>query len=134
MTDFSSQLKNAYQQKVLVNLDQTIRRVAIVVDTALVETTPVKSGRARSNWLPSLNTPNRNIIEVPKDANGVNLKPPIDPVLSGFKLSDTILITNNLPYIRKLNEGSSVQAPAGFVDIALTKGKRAVKKVDRVIK
>ena len=45
----------------------------------------------------------------------------------GRVLLRQILISNNLPYINALNDGSSKQAPAGFVDSALSKGKRAVR-------
>lgn len=119
--DFSEQLKRAYQAKVIQNLEKTVRAVALVVDAELVNTTPVKSGRARSNWNPSLNTPDATIREPGQ-------KKSIDPIASAYKITDTILISNNLPYIKKLNAGSSKQAPAGFVDAALAKGKRAVKK------
>lgn len=134
MTDFSSQLKNAYQTKVLGTLEKTVRAVAIVVDAALVDTTPVKTGRARANWLPSLNTPDKTVIPPVQEGQRINRGKDVQSLLGNFKLSDTILITNNLPYIRRLNEGSSVQAPAGFVDAALAKGKRAIKKADRVVK
>lgn len=120
MADFQNQLNAAYNKKVLGRLEKTVRAVALVVDSTLVETTPVLTGRARANWNPSLNVPDTTIQEP-------NRKKSIDPVTSAYKITDTILISNNLPYIKKLNEGSSKQAPAGFVDSALQKGKRAVK-------
>lgn len=120
---FENQLKQAYETKVVKNLEKTVRAVALVVDAELVRTTPVDTGRARANWLPSLNVPDNRQIDGP-----ASNKPPIDQAIAAYKLADTILISNNLPYIRKLNEGSSQQAPAGFVDSALAKGKRAVKQ------
>lgn len=118
--DFQAQLDKAYQVKVIERLEKTVRAVALVVDSTLVATTPVDSGRARSNWNPSLNVPDGSIVEPGQ-------KKSIDPINAAYKITDTILISNNLPYIKKLNEGSSKQAPAGFVDAALQKGKRAVK-------
>lgn len=119
--DFDRQLDAAYKRKVLDNLEKTVRAVALVVDAELVAATPVDTGRARANWNPSLNEPDTTIREP-------NQKKAISPIAAAFKLTDTILISNNLPYIKRLNEGSSKQAPAGFVDMALEKGKRAVKK------
>lgn len=118
--DFQAQLDNAYKVKVIERLENTVRAVALVVDATLVETTPVDIGRARSNWNPSLNVPDSSIVEPgqKKSISGIN---------TAYKITDTILISNNLPYIKKLNEGSSKQAPAGFVDAALQKGKGAVK-------
>lgn len=120
MTSFQAQLDSAYKKKVLGTLDKAVRAVALTVDAELVRTTPVDTGRARSNWLPSLNVPDTRIVEPGK-------KPELSTALSTFKLSDTILLTNNLPYIRRLNDGSSKQAPAGFVDSALAKGKQAIR-------
>ena len=120
MADFQQQLDAAYNKKVLDRLEKTVRAVALVVDAELVAATPVDTGRARSNWNPSLNVPDTTIQEP-------NQKKVIDPIVSAYKITDTILISNNLPYINRLNEGYSKQAPAGFVDLALQKGKRAVK-------
>ena len=121
MADYEAQLKNAYQVKVVEISVKTDRAVALVVDSVLVQTTPVDEGRARSNWNPSLNVPDGSIRE-PKQ------KKSIEPILDSYKITDTILISNNLPYIKRLNDGYSKQAPAGFVDAALARGKRAVKK------
>lgn len=120
MANFRDQLNKAYKNKVLGQLEKTIRAVALVVDSELVNTTPVDTGRARSNWIPSINVVNPVTVEP-------NNKPSIAPVLKEFKITDTILISNNLPYIRRLNEGSSKQAPAGFVDAAVAKGKRVIR-------
>jgi hypothetical protein len=117
---FSSDLKKAYATKVLGTLEKTVRAVALVVDGELAITTPVDTGRARANWLPSLNSPDTRQVQPGQ-------KPNLEKSISSYKISDKILITNNLPYIRKLNDGSSKQAPAGFVDAAIAKGKRAIK-------
>jgi hypothetical protein len=120
MLPFSKQLDNAYKKKVLDKLEDTVIGVTLAVDSELVNTTPVDTGRARSNWLPSLNRPDGRQV-------GVGQKPDTRNAIARYKLSDTIFITNNLPYITKLNEGSSQQAPAGFVDAAILRGKQAVR-------
>lgn len=121
MTDFSVRMKELYQKKVIDTLEKTVRRVALVVDTTLVNTTPVDTGRARANWLPSLNVPRSDSVDL-KNTEGV------ESILPSYKVSDTIYITNNLPYIQRLNDGWSQQAPAGFVETAIEKGRRTVKK------
>jgi hypothetical protein len=40
------------------------------------------------------------------------------------KPGEQIHITNNAPYIRQLNDGSSKQAPAGFVERAILIGRK----------
>ncbi len=45
-------------------------------------------------------------------------------VLATKKPGQKIYITNNLPYIRRLNDGYSKQAPAGFVERAVLIGRK----------
>lgn len=120
MSKFGDQLDTAYNKKVLGTLKRAVRATALVVDAELVRRTPVDTGRARANWLPSLNSPDIRIV-----APGA--KPTIENTLTKFSLQDTVLITNNLPYIRRLNDGSSQQAPKGFVEDAVQVGKNAIR-------
>lgn len=46
-----------------------------------------------------------------------------ESVLAGSSPGQDIHLTNNLPYIKPLNEGSSHQAPAGFVEVAIENGR-----------
>jgi hypothetical protein len=116
---FGRQLDQAYQDKVLGTLSQAVRKVALTVDRELVLKTPVDTGRARSNWIPSLDAPSVKIVEPGQ-------KPDIQDDLAQYTVDKTVFITNNLPYIRRLNEGHSDQAPAGFVDDAVQKGKNSI--------
>jgi hypothetical protein len=125
-------LDRAYDEA-MKRVAQTIRAVAIVVDQKLVETTPVDTGRARANWQVSLNEPLSSQVpwsdETRKESSFI--PPRSETALkaaAGFKIDDTIFITNNLPYIRRLNDGYSKQAPAGFVESAIAVGKRIIKK------
>lgn len=128
MSSFKDQLDRAYKEKVVGQLERTVRAVALVVDAELVRTTPVDTGRARANWLPSLNIPNMTILPPAPKGGTVNRTANMATAIAAYKLADTILITNNLPYIQRLNDGYSQQAPSGFVDMAIAKGKRAVKQ------
>jgi len=116
----SSEMKRA--GKVLV---ETVREdvfgLALDVHGNLVEATPVDTGHARINWTPTVAAPARGEIE------GADPGSAVDPVVALGPASpgDVMFITNNVPYIRRLNEGSSPQAPAGFVEKAV---ERAVKK------
>ena len=88
--------------------------------------TPVDTGWARANWVPQIGSPaegtagSREQAEagiLPSDAEAGQLS-----VALGYKLKKgPVFITNNVPYIVKLNEGSSQQAPAGFVQGAIAK-------------
>lgn len=125
MSDYKSQIEQAYKKKVLNPLDQVTRKVALAVQADVAFNTPVDTGRARSNWLPSIGTPRRDTIE---DRGG---SPEID--FNGYKLGETIFISNNLPYIGALNNGSSKQSPAGFVDDAIMRVNRKAKQFLKVM-
>lgn len=122
-----AEIDMAYQKKVLGLADQVIRRTALSIDADLVKETPVDTGRARSNWLPSINTPSSETV-------GPSGKINIQTVLPDFNvLTDTIYITNNLPYIRRLNDGHSAQAPAGFVDDVVARNRYKTQDVARIL-
>lgn len=116
-------------QNIERNADETVRRCALAVDSTVVLATPVDTGRARGNWQVELNAPaagttaslspsGREAIEQGKST------------IAGYKggtKEAAVHITNNLPYIGRLNEGHSAQAPAGFVERAIEVGVQAVK-------
>lgn len=114
----SKQKLDNLARQVEVGTQEMMRRVALDIDSALVLTTPVDTGRARSNWQVSIGKTALSTVDTlmsPSEAIG-NAK----AELSKLKDSDDkIHITNNLPYIQRLNEGWSPQQPAGFVDQAV---------------
>lgn len=95
------------------------KKLVLDIHERLVTTTPVDTGWARANWLLAVGKP----VEKP-----VGSKKKIDPAPQAVGVGSILKWkfsqgpahdTNNVPYIRKLNEGSSKQAPAGFVDKAV---------------
>lgn len=114
---------------------QAVRKAALAIDAAVVLATPVDTGRARSNWQVSLNAPPGNTLPAYSPGAGGNtgsanaqaaLQQGADTVARS-RPGDSIWITNNLPYIGRLNNGHSAQAPAGFVQKAITVGANAIK-------
>lgn len=85
----------------------------------LVRATPVRTGWARANWIPSISEPAVEAVGSPSSVSNDGQQEGIQQVLR-FKLADaTLWIANNVPYISMLNNGSSTQAPAGFVERAI---------------
>lgn len=117
------------------NLPEVSRRTALAVHNAVVFATPVDEGVARVNWQPSLVGPVTTTREAsPPGQNGStaaeNATAAIDlgrAVISGYQGETGIYISNPLPYIGRLNEGSSAQAPANFVEEAVQVGVRTVR-------
>lgn len=104
--------------------------MAIVGD--LVRVTPVDTSQALSNWQVSINAPVAAAIPpyVPGEAGSSRAASGAEAVqvaratLSRKQPGQSIYISNVLPYIVPLNNGSSRQQPAGFVERALLIGRR----------
>lgn len=126
-TDFAKRM-GQLAIKAAKNADTVVRKVAMATDRAVVMATPVDTGRARANWIAGLNAAVEGSTE-DTDKSGGKALAQAAGVIAGYDRDKDaeIHITNNLPYIGKLNEGSSFQAPANFVQIAVRAGATAVK-------
>lgn len=114
-------------QSVADEADQLTRKVALAALSTVTTETPVDTGRARSNWLVALDSPRRDVIEsYGKDGSAEAATASGSAVISGYRNGQAIYITNNLPYIGRLNDGWSAQAPAGFVETAVAAAVREV--------
>ena len=111
------------------DLDRFIERAVIKVTTdvtaELTRATPVDTGWARANWLPSLTQPRRQPAGQ-RSAAGVAQAVAekaigIARVLAYRVRHGVVYITNNVQYIQLLNEGHSGQAPSGFVQTAIVR-------------
>jgi len=86
----------------------------------IVLTTPVKTGKARSNWRVSHGKRTTAVI----DTYGAEIAADMAISKGVQKINETppktdILLNNNVDYIQELNRGSSTQAPAGFIEAAV---------------
>lgn len=83
--------------------------------------TPVDTGRARSNWIVGLGAARRDTVESygPEDATAVATSAGSAVIAGYVNRGQAIYISNNLPYIERLNDGWSAQAPAQFVQSAI---------------
>lgn len=105
---FDSKIKSDLKNGLYTNM------LAQHIHAQLVHQTPFDKGIARSNWFPSVSSPSTK--------SDVNLK---DPLVSRNMIPKKILnsvslfLTNNLPYINRLENGHSSQKPNGFIKQAL---------------
>lgn len=93
---------------------KTVREAALDLDQRIVLKTPVDTGRARSNWLVGLGAPMRRVRNTIDQGGGKTIAENAR-VIARQKRFQSIWISNNLPYIRELENGTSKQAPAGMV-------------------
>lgn len=126
---------NKFAEKVGEEADKVVREICLNLLSEIVYKTPVDTGRARANWLTSINAPAIGTIEFNADA-GSGIRAPnksaasVSAINNGVPLlkqatGNVFWITNNLPYIKRLEyEGWSNQAPRGMVGIAIDNMKR----------
>lgn len=118
-----------------VNVDRALKETVLVIDQILITSTPVDTGRARANWIVGLGPSTAAIDAYAPGKNGNTAGANAEAALAQAQdfLSGTdaqvIYISNNLSYIQYLNEGSSKQAPAGFIEAAVQAGVDYVKNL-----
>ncbi len=99
------------------------KALILEIDSELRKSTPVDTGHARANWVPSVGQPHTG--EAQGDAahaSGVGQ-------VIGYELSmGPLYVSNGVPYVQNLNYGSSRKAPAMFVEAAVD---RALAKIER---
>lgn len=89
------------------------RKIALQVLSGVVLKTPVDTGRARGNWQTTINqAPDSELLSANPIGDGVAALADLPPFVA-------IYISNNVPYINRLEDGYSRQAPAGMVAVTL---------------
>ena len=131
---FAKKMRRA-SKAVCLNADKLVKDVADGILVAVVTDTPVDTGQARSNWQVNLNSPanGTRTAFVPGKKGSTGLDNIIAAVEVGtnhidqYNGGEEIHITNNLSYIGDLNDGTSKQAPPGYVQDAILE---AIGKID----
>ena len=123
---FSQKIRK-YAEKVKVGYDEAVGNSLLGVSRSIIMMTPVDEGRARGNWVASL----AGYSTATTENTGANLSQ-VESVTDGAAGS-VFYLTNNLPYIGKLEfggypnpssgektiNGFSTQAPQGMVRISI---------------
>lgn len=103
--------------------NRSVQRVVLDVTSNLVEDTPVDTGWASSNWVPNVRVPFRARAGAPTNISRTEQQTGIANIAIRYEISQgTVYISNNVPYIIPLNDGSSMQAPSAFVQRAIRRG------------
>ncbi len=120
-------------------VEQSIGKLELRIYQTITLATPVDTGFARGAWTPSLGSSDESISEPPTVRNKAkasgrknraenNRKSKF--IAKNYKLSVApIYISNNVPYIGFLNNGSSSQAPARFVEAAIAQAVSATFRI-----
>ena len=108
-------------------IEDSIAELALSVFSSVVLATPVDTGRARGNWQPSIGDPITSETGNTDKGGGTTIAKG-NGLFARYEFGKKIFISNNVPYIQRLNEGHSQQAPAGFVQKAIIVG---IRNLDR---
>lgn len=123
MSNFASQIA-AFGNKCGIRMDQVVRKVVLDLGRELVTRTPVDTGMARSNWFFGFDR--ISSVDSTRSKNGAPSLARAAAFTSGLKAGTVCYITNNLPYIMRLEFGYSKQAPAGMARITVARFQRMV--------
>ena len=114
--------------------ERLVRALILGLYRDVILATPVDTGRARSNWMLSIDTPNRGTVNADDSGAKKNqhsgrskaMTMVGDAKLRNMGKASRVYISNSLPYIKALEEGHSPQAPNGMLETALKKLKARV--------
>lgn len=118
----------SFERRFDQKVDRLVRAVALDVTKAIVLRTPVDTGRARGNWQVTLGTPSSET-GTKLDPAGAMAQAKALTALAGYTPGASVFIVNNLPYIVRLEYGSSAQAPGGMVRITAREWRAKVARV-----
>lgn len=106
------------------DLSKKIRTIAIQLLNEITMRMPVDTGRARANTIVSIGAPVYQVLESYDKSGGSTIMNGASR-LSGLEPYTVVYLQNNLPYIERLEDGHSKQAPVGMFGAAFNSVARA---------
>ena len=116
-------------------LDQLGRALGLELGSRIIRMTPVDTGRAQCNWNTSVGEPEATVTDQAVKGGGPALNR-LAGTVADLKIADgdTMYLTNGLPYIEPLNEGTSVQAPEKWIEQATGQVQKMVPRVAKRVR
>ena len=103
--------------KLRKNVETAQRYAAIAIYGKIIAGNPVDTGFSRANWNLSVGSPDYTVQGV-RNPKATYAAPSLLPGIENAGL-DHIFIANGVDYVTFLEEGSSQQAPNGFIRLAV---------------
>jgi hypothetical protein len=120
--------------KKIANIEAATKKILIDFFSKVVLKTPVDTGHARANWQVSTGSPTDNIIEDEDKSGQQTIANIVSDILkSNLKQNDVYYLSNNLPYIGVLEDGSSNQSPNGMIKSTIPEFDGIIKSVEKEI-
>lgn len=129
LSQFSKRLANAIKN-LPENVNSVKKEVTLAVHSTLVDSTPVRTGQARTNWRVYTSADEGAEIPAPEDiaAGMAAAKAQANSVVNTVPRDIPLYIVNRAQHIERLNQGWSVQAPSEFVRIAALRAVQTIAK------
>jgi hypothetical protein len=96
--------------------------LVLEIDKELRRSTPVDTGHARRNWIPSVGQRG-----APGAISDTKREAGMQQILAYTLSQGALWVSNVVPYIERLNYGHSGQAPAGFVEMSVDRALATVR-------
>lgn len=109
-----------FKKAVRGDINTQARRIGLKILRALTVVSPVDTGRFKANWVVGIKKRVFATTEETDKGGGPTFAKG-EKRLARKRLGEKIHISNNLPYAGLLNDGHSGQAPANFVQAAITR-------------
>jgi hypothetical protein len=115
-----SKLINDFALKTPKHADKVIKKAALELFSKVIMDTPVDTGRLRANWNVSIGSADESIDDNASDKSrsksGSSTCKKAEEKLKADKTYMPIFLTNNMPYVKKIEYGGSPnKAPQGMV-------------------
>ena len=146
MTDWGSDFK-ALARSLKADEDQVIRATILNLTKAITEANPVGNpslwknkppagyvgGQSKGNWFPSISVASNEVdLTIKGEGADETSNQRVFNMLDQAK-GNKFFVTNNLPYIRRLEYGWSTQAPEGMVRPAVQRVPQIIKKAIKAL-
>ena len=127
-------------EDILDDMDRFVAReivsLTFEIHAELVESTPLDLGWARANFVPQIATPYReNLRDAEPSSGAANNRASanisrLGRIAASYRLGNgPLFISNNVPYIGRLNDGHSKQAPPGYIPMAVDRAVETRKRL-----
>ena len=106
------------------------KKVCFDLSNSIIMDTSVLSGRARGNWQPDINSIQNDVLEI-EDKSGNATVTKVASQTNNLKLGQYFTLTNNLPYILRLEYGWSKKSPNGMLGINVMRFQQFVNQANK---
>ena len=104
-----------FAKRANVEMKLVVQKISMEAFKRIILRTPVDTGRARANWGCTIGTPRIAIQVESEDKSGSGAIAAMTGTVQQFPGDGSVFLTNNVPYIFELENGSSKQMPSGMV-------------------